>query len=139
MKHELDDASGVALVLTHAHRVLSRNTDDDSNLTAEDLMLQTDDSNLWKKALKIWRLTCSLVENLGRPRQHAIGNRNGDLHVADVCKPTQDLLRVVIIGGGPAGLVSALETYKSGANVFVVEKRKAYTRYAPTHICAAEN
>jgi succinate dehydrogenase/fumarate reductase flavoprotein subunit len=37
-------------------------------------------------------------------------------------------LRVVVVGGGPAGLLSALEAYKGGARVCVVEKRLAYTR-----------
>lgn len=39
-----------------------------------------------------------------------------------------DALDVVIIGGGPAGLATALEAHASGANVTVIEKRCTYSR-----------
>eukprot|EP01114_Cavostelium_apophysatum_P023997 TRINITY_DN9241_c0_g1_i1.p1 TRINITY_DN9241_c0_g1~~TRINITY_DN9241_c0_g1_i1.p1 ORF type:complete len:227 (-),score=23.02 TRINITY_DN9241_c0_g1_i1:98-778(-) len=37
-------------------------------------------------------------------------------------------IRALVIGGGPVGLMSAIESYASGAQVEVVEKRKDYTR-----------
>lgn len=37
-------------------------------------------------------------------------------------------LKVLVVGGGPAGLVSALEANHAGANVSVIEKRSNYTR-----------
>lgn len=40
-------------------------------------------------------------------------------------------LSVLIIGGGPAGLASAIEAANHGCNVTVVEKRNAYTRSQP--------
>ncbi len=36
--------------------------------------------------------------------------------------------RVVVVGGGPAGLLSALFAYRSGASVTVLEKRRSYGR-----------
>jgi len=35
---------------------------------------------------------------------------------------------VVIVGGGPAGLATAMEAYQSGAKVTIIEKRSTYTR-----------
>lgn len=37
-------------------------------------------------------------------------------------------LSVLIIGGGPAGLATAIEAHQQGANVTIVEKRSSYTR-----------
>lgn len=37
-------------------------------------------------------------------------------------------LSIVIIGGGPAGLATAIEAKEAGADVVVVEKRESYTR-----------
>jgi len=37
-------------------------------------------------------------------------------------------LSVVIVGGGPAGLATAIEAYHAGAHVTVIEKRSAYVR-----------
>jgi 2-polyprenyl-6-methoxyphenol hydroxylase-like FAD-dependent oxidoreductase len=35
---------------------------------------------------------------------------------------------VIIIGGGPAGLATAIEAHEKGANVSIIEKREAYSR-----------
>lgn len=35
---------------------------------------------------------------------------------------------VVIVGGGPAGLATAIEAYQAGAEVTIIEKRKDYSR-----------
>ena len=35
---------------------------------------------------------------------------------------------VIVVGGGPIGLASALETFRSGANVTVIEKRSNYSK-----------
>ena len=40
----------------------------------------------------------------------------------------QEPLSVLIIGGGPAGLATAIEAKESGANVTLIEKRTAYSR-----------
>ncbi len=37
-------------------------------------------------------------------------------------------LEVLIVGGGPVGLMSAIESYRNGGAVTVVEKRSEYTR-----------
>ena len=37
-------------------------------------------------------------------------------------------LSVLIVGGGPAGLATAIEAHQQGAEVTIVEKRSAYTR-----------
>jgi 2-polyprenyl-6-methoxyphenol hydroxylase-like FAD-dependent oxidoreductase len=42
--------------------------------------------------------------------------------------PLVGALSIVIIGGGPAGLATAIEAAKSGAEVTIVEKREHYTR-----------
>lgn len=45
-----------------------------------------------------------------------------------ICTFSLQALDVVIIGGGPAGLATAIEAHASGANVTVIEKRSTYSR-----------
>ena len=37
---------------------------------------------------------------------------------------TNDRIKVLIVGGGPVGLMSAVESFQNGADVEVVEKRR---------------
>lgn len=37
-------------------------------------------------------------------------------------------LDIVIVGGGPAGLSTAIEAYLTGANVTIIEKRDGFSR-----------
>jgi 2-polyprenyl-6-methoxyphenol hydroxylase-like FAD-dependent oxidoreductase len=45
-----------------------------------------------------------------------------------VTTPSTDNIQLLIVGGGPVGLMSAIEAYSNGAFVEVHEKRSDYTR-----------
>jgi 2-polyprenyl-6-methoxyphenol hydroxylase-like FAD-dependent oxidoreductase len=45
-----------------------------------------------------------------------------------ICSLVSAELSVVVIGGGPAGLATAIEAAEHGAKVIIVEKRSSYTR-----------
>lgn len=62
-----------------------------------------------------------IIDSIENPRKlllNSIARKNS----------TQEAIKVLVVGGGPVGLISAIEAYKRGGDVEVVEKRGEYRR-----------
>lgn len=107
------------MVIREAIKVYISGRNESSSHAEPDLLRSLTQSSLGTKALLIWRFVEGLKYHLGSPR--------ADSHLTARQLPS-DAFRVVVVGAGPAGLLAALEAYKSGASVHVIEKRIRYTR-----------